>query len=86
MEALSDEQEGGWNTFVSSARKVGLAPCDRDCEYRVRCFNDRLACHPFLRWVHAGGRVFPSDRFPPNRMIYERIFPNDKQPTKRRSR
>ena len=84
MEALSDDQEGSWNSFVSSARNAGLAPCDRDCEYRVRCFNDRVACKPFERWVHGGGRVFPSSQFLPNRVIYDKIFPNDKQPTKRR--
>lgn len=58
MEALNDDHAGGWNNFVSSASQAGLAPCDRDCEFRARCFNDRLACKPFERWVHGGGRVF----------------------------
>jgi hypothetical protein len=54
-----------------------MAPCDMDCHWRARCFNDLLACRPFEVWVNQGGVRSPSELFPPMAGIYDRMFPND---------
>tara|TARA_R100001594_G_scaffold43455_1_gene75582 strand:- start:1059 stop:1337 length:279 start_codon:yes stop_codon:yes gene_type:complete len=74
-----DEKERGNHLALLAAATGEIAPCDRGCAQRARCFNRHIACRPFWSWVQWGGKVMPRDDEPPLRAIYRRLFPDDEQ-------
>lgn len=57
-----------------------MAPCERGCTFWETCKESRLACRPFANWVKKGGQVHPdTDKYPPNTVIYRKLFSDDEQ-------